>query len=71
MGLYRLDFRPEKPGLRFGGGSKGGDGHTKTGENCPKWNHRSSAPPGPLPKKEGNVLQVVVHRIVRKKILNV
>ena len=24
---------------------------TETGKNCPMWNHRSSAPPGPLPKK--------------------
>ena len=27
------------------------DGRTETGENCPMWNHRSSAPPRPLPKK--------------------
>ena len=24
---------------------------TETGENCPMWNHRSSVPPGPLPKR--------------------
>ena len=28
------------------------DGRTETEENCPMWNHRSSALPGPLPKKE-------------------
>ena len=24
---------------------------TETGENCPMWSHRSSTPPGPLPKQ--------------------
>ena len=35
--------------MRLWGGTYG---RTETGENCPMWNHRSSAPPGPLPKKE-------------------
>ena len=34
-------------------GLEGGDSNRKleTGENRPVWNHRSSAPPGPLPKR--------------------
>ena len=33
-----------------------GGGERKTEkQNCPMWNHRSSAPPGPLPKKRGNL----------------
>ena len=27
------------------------DRQTETGENCALWNHRSLAPPGPLPKR--------------------
>ena len=54
LGLYRLDFGPGKPSLRFWGGTdRRTDRHTETGENCSMWNHRSSAPPGPLPKKCG------------------
>ena len=33
------------------GGFGEGDGQKETGENCHMWNHRSSAPPGPLPKR--------------------
>ena len=56
----RPDLRSEKPDLgseRSDLGSErlylrlGGDGRTETVENCPMWNHMSSAPPGPLPKK--------------------
>ena len=41
------------------------DTHPETGENCPMWNHRSSAPPGPLPKKDIKKERVVVDE--RKK----
>ena len=48
----RPDLGSERLYLRLGGG---GDGRTEngnqTGENCPMWNHTSSAPPGPLPKR--------------------
>ena len=44
----RPDLGSERPNLRLW---EGGDG-TETGKNCPMWDHRSSAPPGPLPKKE-------------------
>ena len=54
LGSERSDLESKRPDL----GSErlylrlGGDGRkTETGENCPMWNHRSSAPPGPLPKK--------------------
>ena len=36
----------------------------ETGENCPVWNHRSSAPPGPLPKKTAN--QCVTNRPTKR-----
>ena len=29
-------------------------------KNCPVWNHRSSAPPGPLPKKASPTIRVGV-----------
>ena len=49
-GSERPDLESERPYLRLWGG--GDVRKTETGENCPMWNHRSSAPPGPLPKKE-------------------
>ena len=63
LGSGRPDLRSEKPDLRSERsdlGSErlylrlGGDGRTETVENCPMWNHRSSAPPWPprCPKKE-------------------
>ena len=50
----RSDLRSEKQDLRSKGGDVRTDGRTdgrnsETGENRPVWNHRSSAPPGPLP----------------------
>ena len=45
----RPDLGSERLYLRLGGGGGRTDGRTETGENCPMWNHRSSAPPGPLP----------------------
>ena len=47
LGSGRPDLGSERLYLRLGGGG----GRTETGENCPMWNHRSSAPTGPLPKK--------------------
>ena len=48
----RPDLRSERSDLRSERVLKGGTyGRTETGENRPVWNHRSSAPPGPLPKK--------------------
>ena len=48
----RADLRPQRADLRprmaLGGTL---DGETEK-QNCPMWNHRSSAPPGPLPKRE-------------------
>ena len=52
LGSERPDLGSERLYLRLGGGGGRTDGRTETGENCPMWNHRSSAPPGPLPKKE-------------------
>ena len=46
LGSERPDLGSDRPVSRLPGG-----GRTETGENCPMWNHRSSAPPGPLPKK--------------------
>ena len=58
LGSERSDLESKRPDLgslrlylRLGGGGGRTDGRTETGENCPMWNHRSSAPPGPLPKK--------------------
>ena len=52
LGSERPDMGSERPYLRLAGGGGRTDGRkTETGENCPMWNHRSSAPPGPLPKK--------------------
>ena len=49
----RPDLGSERLYLRLGGGGDGRtDRRTETGENCPMWNHRSSAPPGPLPKRK-------------------
>ena len=36
--------------------------NSETGENRPVWNHRSSAPPGPLPKK-GKMTLKATHQI--------
>ena len=49
LGSERPDLRSERPYLRLGGGET----YVRTLEKialCGKWNHRSSAPPGPLPK---------------------
>ena len=43
----RPDLGSERLYLRLGGGG----GRTETGENRPVWNHKSSAPPGPLPMR--------------------
>ena len=50
----RPDLGSERPLFEAWGGGGRTDGKRKpeTGENCPMWNHRSSAPPGPLPKIE-------------------
>ena len=50
-GSERLFLRPRRPSSRLGGGQTDGrtDGNRKI---CPMWNHRSSAPPGPLTKKD-------------------
>ena len=50
FGSQRPDLESERPYLRLWGG--GDVRKTETGENCPMWNHRSSAPPGPLPKND-------------------
>ena len=60
LGSERPDMGSEGPYLRLAGGGDGQTdrrthGHTETGENCPMWNHRSSAPPGPLPKKHNEM----------------
>ena len=65
FGSERPDFRSGKPGLRLGGGT---DGRTETGENCPMWNHRSSAPPGPLPKNGSSETDIGRDRQTGKKI---
>ena len=48
----RADLRPQRADLRPrmapGGGTQNGETEK---QNCPMWNHRSSAPLGPLPKK--------------------
>ena len=44
--------------------SEGGGRKTETGENRPVWNHRSSAPPGPLPKKEGTFSNYIFNIIL-------
>ena len=54
LGSERSVLGSERPdlgskGLHLQSGRLGGDVRTETGENCPMWNHRSSAPPGPLP----------------------
>ena len=49
LGSKGLHLQPGRLVLRLGGGRR-----PETGENCPMWNHRSSAPSGPLPKKEEN-----------------
>ena len=47
----RSDLRFRRPDLRsWGGGQRKRKGKQKERKNCPVWNHRSSAPPGPLPK---------------------
>ena len=52
LGSKGLHLQSGKPILRLWGG--GDVRKTETGENFPMWNHRSSAPPGPLPKKGTN-----------------
>ena len=55
LGSKGLHLQSGRPVLRLrgGGGTDGQtDRRTETGENCPMWNHRSSAPPGPLPKND-------------------
>ena len=50
----RLDLRSQRPALRSQRPDLGLWGGVDTdirSENCPVWNHRSSTPPGPLPKK--------------------
>ena len=64
LGSDRPDWGSERPILRprrlfsrlGGGGQMDGrtDGNRKI---CHMWNHRSSAPPGPLPKKDENLLK--------------
>ena len=49
LGSERSDLRSERPDLRLLGG---GRRNTSSEKNCPVWNHRSSAPPRPLPKNE-------------------
>ena len=48
FGSERPDLESERPYLRLWEGGTGRK--TETGENCLLWNHRSLAPPGPLPK---------------------
>ena len=55
MGSERPEMQFERPdvgseGLHF----KAGGGRTENGNRkiCPVWNHRSLAPPEPLPKKD-------------------
>ena len=49
-GSERPILRPRRLFSRLRGGTDGRtDGNRKI---CPMWNHRSSAPPGPLPKKQ-------------------
>ena len=52
-GSERPILRPRRLFSRLGGGTDGRtDGRTDGNRKiCPMWNHRSSAPPGPLPKK--------------------
>ena len=57
LGFKTHDMGFETPHLASFEALAGGDRKTdrrktETGENCPMWNHRSSAPPGPLPKKD-------------------
>ena len=47
LGSQSLNLRSRRPSSRLWEG--GTDGRKP--ENFPVWNHRSSAPPGPLPKK--------------------
>ena len=55
----RPDLKPERPDLRPGKPNLGPErsdlrsvgGEREARKNCPVWNHRSSAPPWPLPKK--------------------
>ena len=60
MRSYRVDFRPESADFRpervdlrpEGADLRPEGGGTETGKtDRPVWNHRLSAPPGPLPKK--------------------
>ena len=48
LGSKRPDLGSERTNLRRGGGEID---ETPDQKNCPVWNHRSSTPPGPLPKR--------------------
>ena len=55
-GSERPILRPRRLFSRLGGGQTDGrtDGRTDGNRKiCPMWNHRSSAPPGLLPRKGG------------------
>ena len=56
LGSERPEMRSERPdlgskGLHFEALGEGGWTENGNWKICPVWNHRSSAPPGPLPKK--------------------
>ena len=51
MRSERSDLRSDKPDLRSGRSDLRFKRQDLSGENCPVWNLRSSAPPGPLPKR--------------------
>ena len=58
LGSQRLNLRSRRPSSRLWEGGTDGrtDGWTDGNrKNRPMWNHRSSAPPGPLPKRENQI----------------
>ena len=64
--LGKVNFRLKRADLRLDLRPGGWDG-TEDVKNCPDWNHRSSAPPGPLPQKRKETIPFSIHKISYKK----